>query len=46
MSAYLLEPFVAQIMGCLFGIDLVPGLITILGVVLLTMALVMINKGT
>jgi len=46
MSAYLLEPFVAQIMGCLFGIDLVPGIITIVGIVLLTMALMMINKGT
>lgn len=46
LNAYLLEPFFAQILGLLFGIDKFPGAVTIIGVVAVTVATVMVNKGT
>ena len=46
LNAFLLEPYIAQVLGCLFGIDLMPGFMTIIGTALLTLALLMINRGT
>ena len=46
MNAYLLEPFFAQILGLLFGIDKFPGTITILGVIAVAFGTVIANKGS
>lgn len=46
LHAYLMEPFFAQILGLLFGIDKVPGVVTIIGVVAVAIATVMVNKGS
>ena len=46
MNAYLMEPFFAQILGLLFGIDKFPGAVTIIGVIAVTIATVMVNKGS
>ena len=46
MNAYLLEPVFAQILGCVFGVDKRPGLLTIAGVIAIAVATVMVNKGT
>lgn len=46
MNAYLMEPFFAQILGLLFGIDKFPGTITILGVIAVAFGTVIANKGS
>ena len=46
MHAYLLEPFFAQALGLLYGIDKVPGAVTIVGVIAVAFATVLVNKGT
>lgn len=46
MNAYLMEPFFAQVLGLLFGIDKFPGVVTIIGVIAVTFATVMVNKGS
>ena len=46
MNAYLLEPFFAQILGLLFGIDKFPGTITILGVIAVAFGTVIAHKGS
>jgi drug/metabolite transporter (DMT)-like permease len=46
MNAYLLEPLIAQILGCIFGIDLMPSMLTILGVILIFGGTLLVNKGT
>ena len=46
MNAYLLEPLIAQILGCFFGIDLFPSIITILGVMMIFGGTLLVNKGT
>lgn len=46
LNAYLLEPYIAQVLGCLFGIDMMPGFMTIVGSILITLAILMINRGT
>lgn len=46
MNAYLLEPFFAQILGLLFGIDKSPGIVTILGVIAIVFGTVIANKGS
>lgn len=46
MHAYLLEPFLAQVLGIAFGIDKVPGAVTIVGVVVVTVASIMVSKGS
>lgn len=45
LSAQLLEPFCAQILAVIFGIDKVPGVVTIVGVVAVTFATVAVNRG-
>lgn len=46
LNAYLLEPFFAQILGLVFGIDKVPGAVTIVGVIAVTIGSLMVNKGS
>ena len=46
MNAYLLEPFFAQILGCIFGVDLIPSAFTILGTIIIFCATLMVQKGT
>ena len=46
MNAYLLEPFFAQVLGLLFGIDKFPGTVTILGVIAVAFGTVVANKGS
>lgn len=42
MNAYLLEPFFAQILGCIFGIDLIPSGFTVLGTLVIFGASLMV----
>jgi drug/metabolite transporter (DMT)-like permease len=46
MNAYLMEPLIAQVLGYIFGIDLMPGMVTILGVILIFGGTLLVNKGT
>ena len=46
MNAYLLEPLIAQVLGCLYGIDLFPSMITILGMIMIFGGTLLVNKGT
>ena len=46
MHAYLMEPFFAQILGYMYGIDKAPGYITIIGVIAVAFSTVLVNKGT
>jgi drug/metabolite transporter (DMT)-like permease len=46
MNAYLMEPLIAQILGCVFRIDLMPSMITILGIVMIFGGTLLVNKGT
>ena len=46
MNAYLLEPVFAQLLGCIFGIDKSPGIVTILGVIAIAFGTVIANKGS
>jgi drug/metabolite transporter (DMT)-like permease len=46
MNAYLLEPFFAQILGCIFGVDLIPSAFTVLGTLTIFGATIMVQKGT
>jgi hypothetical protein len=45
MNALMLEPVVAQIFGCWFGIDHIPGIMTIFGVSTCLIAIHLINRG-
>ena len=45
MNALLVEPVIAQIMGCLLGVDHIPGIMTIFGVTTLLVAIHLINRG-
>ena len=46
MNAYLLEPLIAQVLGCIFGIDLFPSMLTILGMFMIFGGTLLVNKGT
>jgi len=43
MNAYLLEPFFAQILGYVFGIDFMPSAFTILGTIAIFGATLMVQ---
>ena len=42
----LLEPIFAQILGCIFKIDLMPGWLTIFAIPLTLLGMFWVNKGT
>ena len=44
-SAYLMEPLIAQILGCILDIDRLPGLFTFLGPVISLAGILIITKG-
>lgn len=46
MNAYLMEPLIAQVLGYIFGIDLFPSMITLLGVIMIFGGTLLVNKGT
>lgn len=46
LAAMLLEPICAQILGCVFKIDLMPGWLTIFGIPLIILGMFWVNKGT
>lgn len=45
-NAFLLEPFVAQTLGYIFGLDNLPGLLTILGTLAAVGGILFIDKGS
>lgn len=46
LNAYLLEPIVAQCLGCIFGLDKIPGPLTVGGMFAVALATLYINRGT
>mmetsp|Transcript_9622 Transcript_9622/g.16160 ORF Transcript_9622/g.16160 Transcript_9622/m.16160 type:complete len:299 (+) Transcript_9622:647-1543(+) len=46
MNAFLMEPIVAQVLGCLVGIDRIPNFLTILALLAITASAFYINIGT
>jgi len=46
MNAYLMEPLIAQVLGYMFGVDLFPSMITLLGVIMIFGGTLLVNKGT
>ena len=44
-NSYLIEPFIAQALGCAIGIDEMPGLLTLLGTVLAIVGIMYLQKG-
>jgi drug/metabolite transporter (DMT)-like permease len=44
-SAYLLEPFISQSLGCFLNIDKIPGIFTFLGATISLGGIFMITKG-
>lgn len=45
-TAVLFEPIGAQIVGCVIGIDKLPGIITFIGTFVTTIGLYLITKGS
>jgi len=45
MNMLLLEPIVAQILGCWFGVDHIPGLMTLFGGLIISVGVFYINQG-
>jgi hypothetical protein len=44
-NAYLIEPFFAQVLGYMLGLDLMPGMMTLVGTVFAVFGIMYIDKG-
>lgn len=44
-NAYLIEPFFAQVLGYMLGLDMMPGLMTLIGTVFAVFGIMYIDKG-
>ena len=44
-NSYLIEPFIAQALGYAWGIDAMPGLLTLLGTILAIAGIMFLQKG-
>ena len=44
-NSYLVEPFIAQALGCAIGIDEMPGALTLIGTLLAIAGIMFLQKG-